>query len=65
MGIIKKGANADLVLFVEDELRDQATIKEPNKPSSGIIEVWVNGVSVYKNGKTTGKLPGRLIFKQK
>lgn len=65
MGIIKEGANADLVLFNEHELRDQATIKEPNKPSSGIIEVWVNGVSVYKNGKATGKLPGRLIFKQK
>jgi len=65
IGIIKEGANADLVLFVEHELRDQATIKEPNKPSSGIIEVWVNGVSVYKNGKATGKLPGRLIFKQK
>ena len=63
MGIIKEGANADLILFNEHELRDQATIKEPNKPSSGIIEVWVNGVSVYKNGKATGKLSGRVIFK--
>jgi len=64
MGIIKVGANADLILINEDKLRDQATIKEPNKPSSGIIEVWVNGVSVYKNGKVTGKLPGWVILRQ-
>ncbi len=61
IGLIKEGAYADLVLFNEDELRDQATIKAPNKPSTGIVEVWVNGVSVYKNGKTSGELPGRVI----
>ena len=61
LGLIKEGAYADLVLFNEDELRDESTIKAPNKPSTGIVEVWVNGVSVYKNGKTTGELPGRVI----
>ena len=61
IGLIKEGAYADLVLFNEDELRDQATIKAPNRPSTGIVEVWVNGVSVYKNGKTSGALPGRVI----
>ncbi len=60
-GMIKKGYMADLVLFDRDTVIDNATFSDPQKLSSGIITVWVNGVAVWENGKSTGKLPGIIL----
>ena len=60
-GVIRKGAYADLVLFDPATVADQATTTDPQRPSTGIAMVWVNGEVVYEKGKPTGKYPGRVI----
>jgi N-acyl-D-amino-acid deacylase len=60
-GRIKVGYYADLVLFDPQTVKDQATIAEPQRISTGIEHVWVNGVEVFANGKATGKVGGKLI----
>ncbi len=62
-GLIKKGMKADLVLFDPDTVIDNATFTEPQVFSSGIKTVFVNGIKVWDQGKTTGQLPGRVLKK--
>jgi len=63
-GRIKVGHYADLVLLDPKTVKDQATIAEPQQISKGIERVWVNGVEVYANGKATGKLGGKVIYRK-
>jgi N-acyl-D-aspartate/D-glutamate deacylase len=63
MGIIAVGYPADLVLFNPETVKDNATVAEPHKISSGIDKVWVNGTLVFENSKTTGRYPGRIIMR--
>ncbi|TXT57167.1 MAG: hypothetical protein BAJALOKI1v1_1850003 [Promethearchaeota archaeon] len=60
-GLLKEDNFADITLFDSEQLRDNATLKEPNKPSEGIIYVIVNGKIVYKNGKLIENIPGKLL----
>ncbi len=60
-GIIKKGMQADLVLFDSERVVDNATFSNPQELSEGIEIVWVNGAAVWENGKTTGNLPGTIL----
>lgn len=63
-GLIRKGYAADLVLFDRASVIDNATFSDPQKLSSGIEITFVNGVSVWENGKTTGNLPGEILRKR-
>jgi N-acyl-D-amino-acid deacylase len=60
-GRIAPGMAADLVLFDPDTVVDRATPEEPELLSSGILQVWVNGVAVYAAGRATGARPGRVL----
>ena len=60
-GRITPGMFADLVLFDPATVIDRATPQEPHLTSVGIARVWVNGVEVFTDGKTTGAKPGRVI----
>ncbi|HKY03764.1 MAG TPA: D-aminoacylase, partial [Blastocatellia bacterium] len=60
-GRIKTGMKADLVLFDPRRVIDRSTFKEPQLLSAGIARVFVNGEPVWEGGKTTGRLPGRVI----
>ena len=60
-GVIRPGAYADLVLFDPGAVIDRATPAEPHALSDGIARVWVNGESVFEDGRTTGLRPGRVI----
>ncbi len=62
-GLIKKGMQADLVLFDRDKVIDRATFTEPQNFSEGIEIVFVNGAKVWENGKITGNLPGMILRK--
>jgi N-acyl-D-amino-acid deacylase len=52
---------ADLVLFDPETVLDNATTADPSAANSGISRVWVNGTSVFEQGKVTGNLPGQII----
>lgn len=60
-GLVRPGMAADLVLFDPESVIDNATPVDPQAMSTGIGTVWVNGVTVFKNGKATGNFPGRVI----
>lgn len=60
-GIIAPGLRADLVLFDPQSVIDHATPQNPRAVSSGISVVWVNGVRVYADGRTSGAHPGRVL----
>jgi len=63
-GTIEPGTFADLVLFNQDTVQDRATIENPDRLATGIERVWVNGVEVYRDGKSTGAYPGTIIARQ-
>jgi N-acyl-D-amino-acid deacylase len=60
-GTIRKGYIADLVLFNPDTVIDNSTFEEPQKLSTGIEKVWVNGTLVWSDGRATGARPGRVL----
>jgi N-acyl-D-amino-acid deacylase len=60
-GRLVPGAFADLVLFDPATVIDRATTDEPHALSAGIERVWVNGQTVFDQGKTTGARPGRVL----
>ena len=61
LGIIATGAYADLVLFDPNTIKDQATMSDTNRLSTGIVKTWVNGQVVFSDGKATGVLPGQVV----
>lgn len=63
-GVLRKGAFADLVLFDPATIADAATFDRPKTPARGIFEVFVNGRSVWKDGRATGDRPGRALRRQ-
>ncbi|MFN7258333.1 MAG: N-acyl-D-amino-acid deacylase family protein [Cyclobacteriaceae bacterium] len=63
-GRIKVGNYADLVLFDEKSVKDEATIQNPQLVSKGIEQVWVNGKEVFTKGNVTGNLVGKVIYRQ-
>lgn len=60
-GRISEGLAADIIVFDYDMFADNATFAEPNKVSDGMKFVVVNGVTVFEDGKLTGKKPGRVL----
>jgi N-acyl-D-amino-acid deacylase len=60
-GMIKKGMRADLVLFDAASIIDNATFTEPQKLSSGIKAVFVNGVKVWNGESVTNATPGMIL----
>lgn len=62
-GRIAVGHYADLVLFDEQSVKDEATIQNPHQVSNGIERVWVNGQVVWTAGKTTNQRSGKVIYR--
>jgi N-acyl-D-amino-acid deacylase len=57
-GLIREGFAADLVLFDENTIADQATFEKPHQFPIGISYVIVNGETVLANGQMTEARPG-------
>jgi len=60
-GLIAAGYYADFVLFNPTTVKDHASFKDSKALSDGIEKVWVNGVCVYEEKKSTHKFPGTFI----
>ena len=63
-GFLREGFFADIVIFDPETVRDAATWENPHQYPVGIPYVIVNGEVVIREGKHTGKLPGRIIRKE-
>jgi N-acyl-D-amino-acid deacylase len=60
-GLLKKGYQADIVVFDENRIEDKATFENPHQYPSGIHYVLVNGRTVISNGEHSGRLPGKFL----
>jgi N-acyl-D-amino-acid deacylase len=60
-GKLESGYYADLVVFDPATIQDHATFEESHQYSTGVKHVWVNGVSVLRDGEHTGALPGKVV----
>ena len=60
-GEVCPGAFADLVLFDPDNVLDRASFDCPTQAAAGILQVWVNGQSVWADGAASGNRPGRVL----
>jgi N-acyl-D-aspartate/D-glutamate deacylase len=60
-GVLKEGMRADVTVFDPVAVRDVSTYEDPHHFSEGVSDVLVNGVAVLRDGKMTGKLPGRML----
>jgi N-acyl-D-amino-acid deacylase len=61
-GLIREGFAADLVIFDENTIIDQATFDKPQQFPSGISYVLVNGAPVIENNQLTTARPGAALF---
>ncbi len=60
-GLLAPGYYADVVIFDPETISDHATFAEPHQFSTGVSDVWVNGIRVLNNNESTGASAGRFI----
>jgi N-acyl-D-amino-acid deacylase len=60
-GSLKAGYAADIVVFDPARVSDRATFAKPQQLSTGVRDVFVNGIQVLKDGVHTGAKPGRVV----
>ena len=63
-GVLREGAYADLTLFDADKVDEAATYEVPIAPAHGIDAVIVNGAIVWRDGRSTGARPGRVLTRK-
>ncbi len=61
-GTIRAGMKADVIMFDAEKIIDHSTYTDPHHLSTGVREVWVNGVHVLKNNEHTGAKPGQQVL---
>jgi len=64
-GVLRAAAYADVVVFDEDTINDEANYEEPLKDTVGVEQVLVNGVRIIRDGEPVedlgDELPGRYL----
>lgn len=60
-GRLQEGYFADVVIFDPETIQDHSTFDDPHQYSTGVNDVWVNGVQVLRDGDHTGAMPGRTL----
>jgi N-acyl-D-amino-acid deacylase len=60
-GSLLPGNFADVVVFDPATIQDHATFEQPHQYATGMVDVFVNGVQVLKDGEHTGAMPGRFV----
>jgi N-acyl-D-amino-acid deacylase len=60
-GTLQNGNYADLVVFDPATVKANSTYENPHQFATGLIDVFVNGTQVLKDGNHTGAKPGRVV----
>jgi len=60
-GMLRKGYFADVVVFDPRTVQDHATYELPHQLSTGVEDVWVNGVQALRNSDATRAASGRVV----
>ena len=60
-GVLRPGMMADVAVFDPATIRDVATFDNPNRYSTGVRHVFVNGRRVVADGAITNERPGRAL----
>ena len=60
-GVLKVGLKADVIIFDPATIKDNATFEKPHQLSTGVRDMFVNGVAVLRNGAHTGAKPGVVV----
>lgn len=60
-GVLKVGLKADVIVFDPATITDHATFERPHRLSTGVRDVFVNGVAVLRDGAHTGAKPGVVV----
>jgi N-acyl-D-amino-acid deacylase len=60
-GALQVGYYADIVVFDPATITDHSTFAQPHAYSTGVRDVFVNGVQVLRGGEHTGAKPGRVV----
>ncbi len=63
-GSLRAGYHADVIVFDPRTIREQATYVEPERLSTGVRWVLVNGRVAVEDGRPTGVLAGRGLRKR-
>jgi N-acyl-D-amino-acid deacylase len=60
-GMLRRGYFADVVIFDPAKVQDHATYERPHQLSTGVEEVWINGIEALHDGSATGAPSGRFV----
>ena len=60
-GLLREGMVADVVVIDSATVMDYATYQEPTRPSTGIVQVLVNGQFAWRDGQPTGARAGMAV----
>jgi dihydroorotase/N-acyl-D-amino-acid deacylase len=60
-GLLHEGFYADIAIFDPVTVEDRATFENPHQLSVGMRYVFVNGVTVVKDGEHTGAKSGHIV----
>ena len=60
-GQLRPGYFADVVIFDPARVHDLATFDQPHQYSTGMVDVFVNGTQVLRDGQHTGAKAGRVV----
>jgi N-acyl-D-amino-acid deacylase len=60
-GLLKPSYFADIVVFDPQTIAARATYQNPHQYAVGVLQAFVNGVQVLRDGEHTGAKPGRVV----
>lgn len=60
-GVLKAGLKADVIVWDPATITDHATFDRPHQLSTGVKDMFVNGVAVLRGGTHTGAKPGVVV----
>jgi N-acyl-D-amino-acid deacylase len=62
-GLLAVGNFADVVVFDPNTIGAQSTYEKPMQFATGVVDVFVNGVQVLRDGEHTGAKAGRVVVR--